>query len=92
MQAFTSSPETSSSTPTTTLVSPKGSPSPTTQQQHTAPPTSPPPSNTEVISKAKLQELVTQIDPTEKLDPEVEEVRYQTIPFCSLSLVASTSG
>lgn len=35
-------------------------------------------SHTEVVTTKKLQELVAQIDSREKLDEDVEEVRWQT--------------
>ena len=35
-----------------------------------------------LLSKRKLEELVKQIDPDEKLDPDVEEVTHIFTPSC----------
>jgi transcription initiation factor TFIID subunit TAF12 len=45
-----------------------------TTTSHTIPPVVAPP-ETEIINKRKLSEMVSQISPNTKLDPEVEEVK-----------------
>jgi len=34
-----------------------------------------------LITKRKIQEMVAQIDPSERLEPEVEDVRHRQLQF-----------
>lgn len=50
-------------------------------------------SSSSLITKRKIQEMVAQIDPSERLEPEVEDVRLRTwVPLMLMRLSLNPVG